>query len=125
MTGVEDRLDELEAHLDDHLKRLAEHERALAAAREGLAERETAGSTDSPPGTGAATGGLLAALGLVAGTGTVGADPQGQLGTGPNPVDAVHTAALDGSVTGSQRIDSLVGDNLAIEDGTLTLDGGN
>lgn len=116
---IVDRLDELESHLADQQQHLADNERALKRVRERLDDDET------PAGAGIGTGGLLSALGLVAVSGMGSADPQGRLGTGTNPVDTVYTAALDGSVTDDQQIDSLLGDGLRVESEALTRRGGD
>jgi len=123
MTDREDRLADLETHLESHRQRLADHEQAVASLRERLDGGSEADGVDTPAGGRLAAGGLLAALGVTVVAGTASADPQGQVGTEDEAVSSVHVAALDGPVTDGQRVTSIVGDGLAVEDGTLTLSG--
>jgi hypothetical protein len=58
-------------------------------------------------------------------TGQVAADPQGQVGTGENPVRAVHTESLAGGLTDGSPVDTLAGEGLSITDGALTAPGGS
>ena len=117
MTGSDIDLDALEARLDDHRQRLDGHERTLESVREGL------GSDGGLPTGAVGAGGLLAALGLTAGAAS--AEPRGQVGADERPVERVYLAALNGPVTGGQRVTSLVGDGLAVEDGRLALADGD
>jgi len=116
--GKNDRLDRLEAQLDDHRKRLDEHERALCGVR------ERPNDPGACAGASVSAGTLLAVLGLTAvtGTGTAAAqDATGQVGTGPRPVKTVYTAALNGPLTGGVRVESVVGNGLEVQNGALTL----
>jgi hypothetical protein len=121
MSDIDDRLDKLASHR----RRLADHEKALAAARAHLDEGRTADRISERTGAGLA--GVMAALGLAVWTGTAQAAPptvQGQVGTTDRPLETVCTAGLDGPLTDGQQVTSLVGDGLDITDGTLSISGG-
>lgn len=120
MTADDTDITELEAALDDHRQRLDDHEAVLEDRRR---DSDDAGSDRAAAGPAVGAGGLLAAVGL--GAGTASAEPQGQVGADGRAVETVYVAALDGPVTNDQPIESLVGGGLEIEDGTLTIAGGN
>jgi len=65
-------------------------------------------------------GGLLALLGLGAGTATA-AEPTGQVGAPDRPLEVLRTGALDGPLTGGDRLDDIAGTGLTVEGGTLTV----
>jgi hypothetical protein len=90
----------------------------------GTVDRDTADDAGRPAvtrRTALKAGGLLGLLGY--GTGQVAADPQGQVGTGEDPVRTVHTEALAGGLTGDSTVDTLAGEGLSISGGALTADG--
>jgi len=118
--------DSVDARLERYERQLEEHRARLAAAREQLEAVEATldeASGDRSRRRTLAAGGV-AGLGLAAGAGVASGDPTGQVGTENRPVETVHVAALAGPLTGGEELTSLVGDGLAIENGTLTVDGG-
>lgn len=70
---------------------------------------------------------VIQALGLagLAGYGTraATADPQGQVGTGTDPLQALHTEELNGGITGGTALTDLTGTGLSISSGSLTASG--
>lgn len=69
-------------------------------------------------------GGLLALFGagVGAGTATANTEPTGRVGTDDRPIETLYTAAVAGPLTGGERVESLTGDGLKIEDGALVAD---
>lgn len=61
-------------------------------------------------------GGLLG-LGAI---GTASADPQGQVGTATDPLEALYTEQLDGGLTGDTSLTSLTGDGLTVASNALS-----
>jgi len=117
--------DRLESLVERQTETIERQEHVIQELRETV-ERLEAGSDGTKAGDRTITrrgalkaGGLLGLVGF--GTGTAAAqDATGQVGTGPRPVDTVYTAALNGPLTGSQELTSLVGDGLTVESGALT-----
>lgn len=56
------------------------------------------------------------------GTELASADPQGQVGTSTDPLNALYTQELNGGVTGDVSLTELPGSGLAVGDGSLTAD---
>lgn len=106
---VADQLEELEGLVDAQRERIDELEAIVDGSDRSVAfSRRTA----------LKAGGIAGLLAL--GSGVAGADPQGQVGTADEPINALYAAALDGPLTGGDRLESLVGDGLTIENGRLT-----
>jgi hypothetical protein len=136
MTGTEGRLDRLESLVEtqqETIDRQQERIEALRAERDVAAgdsdastETDSAADTDGITATtrrGVLTaGGMLALFGL--GTGAASADPQGQVGTSSDPLEALYTEELNGGVTGNQSLTDLTGSNLSINGGALEASGG-
>ena len=70
---------------------------------------------------------LPGGAGVLALSGTASASSEngtGQIGTEERPLETLYTDGLSGPLTGEERVESLVGDGLTVEDGTLVLEGG-
>ena len=136
MADTEDRLDQLESLVEQQqetIDRQQERIEALRAERDiATGDSDASTETDSSADTDGITattrrgvltaGGMLALFGL--GTGAASADPQGQVGTSSDPLEALYTEELNGGVTGNQSLTDLTGSNLSINGGALEASGG-
>ena len=122
MTDLEDKVDRLES-------RLEQQQATIAKQRNRIADLEREASRDSAETDDGAivdrrdalkAGGLLALL--FGGVGTASADAQGKVGTSNDPLQSLHTDAIHGGVTGETELTSLLGDGLALSDGSLAAD---
>ena len=127
---IEDRLDRLESLVEQQQETIEAQRATIDQQRERIAALEGGVNADAPEDEGdralvdrrdaLKTGGLLALL--FGGVGTASADPQGQVGTSNDPLTALHTDAINGGVTGESELTSLLGDGLALSDGSLVAD---
>jgi len=128
---LEERFDRLESLVERQQETIESQRATIDQQRERIAalEGETnADATASDSGEAALVdrrdalkaGGLLALL--FGGVGTASADAQGQIGTSNDPLTALHTDAINGGVTGESELTSLLGDGLALSDGSLVAD---
>ena len=110
MADLAGRVERLERLVEGRLEKLDSHERTLSASRERIESiGQQLGDLDASASTsgeralrcGMGTAGLLGLLGL--GTTAGGASSAGQVGTEERPLEAVHTAALDGPVVGGEK----------------------
>jgi hypothetical protein len=139
-TDVHDRLDRLESLVEQQQDRIEQQQETICEQRERIADLEgddpagraadesECGADDQQPAavnrrTALKAGGLLAALGLGVGAGTASADPQGQVGTSSDPLQALYTAELNGPVTSDQALTDLTGSGLSVSDGSLDASG--
>jgi hypothetical protein len=124
---IEERLQALESLVQHQHERLEAQAATVERQRERIEQLERALTDDrSEPLTrrGALkTGGVLAALGV--GAGTASASPTGQVGSASRPLAALYTERLDGGVTGGQAVTDLVGDGFAVQSGRLGADAGD
>lgn len=124
---IEERLEALESLVQHQHERLEAQAATVERQRERIEQLERALADDrSEPLTrrGALkTGGVLAALGV--GAGTASASPTGQVGSASRPLAALYTERLDGGVTGGQAVTDLVGDGFAVQSGRLGADAGD
>ena len=105
VSELEQRIAELEALVEEHARQL-EHGAGSHRTRRGISRRSLLQSL-----------GVIGLGGYAAGQAT--ADPQGQLGTGSDPVREVYTEALNGGITSGASITDLLGDGLTETSGTL------
>jgi len=116
-----DRIADLEAIAEEQADRIETLEARLADTDDGN------GGGDQEPivnrRNALKAGGLVGLLGL--GAGTASADPQGQIGTSSDPLEALYTEELNGGVTGGQTLTDLAGSNLSINGGALEASGGS
>ena len=127
---IEDLLDRLESLVEQQHETIEAQRATIDQQRERIAALEGEVNADAPDDDGdpalvdrrdaLKTGGLLALL--FGGVGTASADPQGQVGTSNDPLTALHTDAINGGVTGESELTSLLGDGLALSDGSLVAD---
>jgi hypothetical protein len=135
---LEERFDRLESLVERQQATIEAQRATLDQQRERIAALEAETNTDATASdSGEAplvgrrdalkAGGLLALL--FGGVGTASADPQGQVGTSADPLQALYTAALNGPITdgggGPQPLTKLPGDGLAIDGEELTIDPGD
>ena len=127
MSDIEDRLERLESLVDRQQERIDQQQETIREQRDRIRELETEptenvedGSTTLDRRDALKAGGLLALL--FGGVGTASANPQGQVGTSSDPLQALYTAELNGPLTDGQRLDSLLGSGLRIQNGALTKD---
>jgi len=125
MSDIEDRLERLESLVDRQQERIDQQQETIREQRDRIRELETEptenvedGSTTLDRRDALKAGGLLALL--FGGVGTASANPQGQVGTSSDPLQALYTAELNGPLTDGNPLDSLLGSGLTIQDGNLT-----
>ena len=130
MSDIDDRLDRLESQLDQQQGTITEQRAIIEEQRERITELEREASRDSAETDDGSTvvdrrdalkaGGLLALL--FGGVGTASADAQGKVGTNSDPLESLHTDAINGGVTAESELTSLLGDGLALSDDALAAD---
>jgi len=124
---IEERLEALESLVQRQRERTEAQAATIERQRERIEGLERALADDrSEPLTrrGALqAGGVLAALGV--GAGTASASSTGQVGSPSRPLAALYTERLDGGVTGGQAVTDLVGDGFAVQNGRLGADAGD
>jgi hypothetical protein len=136
MSDIEERLDRLESLVEQQRNRIDEQQRTIqrqqatiATQRERIADLEREASRDAPEDDGdpalvdrrdaLKAGGLLALL--FGGVGTASADPQGQVGTSSDPLQALYTNTLHGN-SGTLTIgDTLDLDRNSLQDGSTII----
>lgn len=122
-TEYDERLDELELLLTEYEKRFERQRAVIDAQRERIDELErqladmSGGGVRIDRRTALKAGGMAGLLAL--GAGTVSADPQGHVGTEDQPLEMLYAGALDGPLTGGERVESLVGEGLLVDGGKL------
>jgi len=146
---IADRLDALEAQLDDQQKTIErqqeriEAQEAIINAQQKRLDADGGDADDSEEidangsdadgddseravlnrRTALQAGGVLGLLGL--GAGTASADASGQIGTSSDPLQQLYTEELNGGVTGDAQLTNIAGSNLSIDSsGNLNASGG-
>lgn len=146
---IADRLDALEAQLDDQQKTIdrqqerIEAQEAIINAQQKRLDADGGDADDSEEidangsdadgddseravlnrRTALQAGGVLGLLGL--GAGTASADASGQIGTSSDPLQQLYTEELNGGVTGDAQLTNIAGSNLSIDSsGNLNASGG-
>lgn len=146
---IADRLDALEAQLDDQQKTIErqqeriEAQEAIINAQQKRLDADGGDADDSEEidangsdadgddseravlnrRTALQAGGVLGLLGL--GAGTASADASGQIGTSSDPLQQLYTEELNGGVTGDAQLTNIAGTNLSIDSsGNLNASGG-
>ena len=136
---IADRLDALEAQLDDQQKTIErqqeriEAQEAIINAQQKRLDADGGDADDSEEidangsdadgddseravlnrRTALQAGGVLGLLGL--GAGTASADASGQIGTSSDPLQQLYTEELNGGVTGDAQLTNIAGSNLSID----------
>lgn len=117
MSDTEDRLDRLESLVEQQREEMKRQKETIEALENRLGTQRS--STPLTRRSALKTGGLLALL--AGGVGTASADPQGQVGTGSDPLTTLYTEELNGGVTGNKDVTSLTGPWLSVTNGNLGL----
>jgi hypothetical protein len=129
MSDIDDRHDRLESQLEKQQRTIEEQRELIEAQRDRLdalaTGDETGAREDLPVSRRSAltAGGLLALLGLGAGTASA-SNPTGQVGTQNRPIRALFTEEVNGGLTGGAALTDLRGTGIGIDAETLAVEDG-
>jgi hypothetical protein len=112
---IEQRLNRLESIVTDQHETIQQLRERIAQLEAGI---PTGTNHTVPRRTALQAGGMLALLGV--GAGTASADSRGQVGTSSDPLRTLFTTELDGPVTGGTALTNIAGSGLSIQNGRLT-----